>query len=98
MANGDTFDVIKDILGKDTLDDIDAHRLLLAGISDLKELIETKEDERREREKAQKKINDKVSTMYPVYQINIWMLAVFGVSLIGLIVSLITGQASITFN
>jgi len=103
MANGkDTFSVIKDILAKDILDDTDAHRLLLAGISDLKELIEEKEEERKEyneeREKEQKVVNDKVDQMFTVYKFNTWLLAALGASVIGLIVSLITGQATIVIS
>ena len=45
--------------------------------------------------KEQKKINDKVDKMFTVYLFNAWMLAALGASVISLIVSLVTGQASI---
>ena len=89
MANGaDTFDVIKDILDKDVLDDSDAHRLLLAGITDLNEKLDT-------REKEQKKYNEKTDKMWSIYKVNVGILMFLGSSFGGLVWGLITGAVTI---
>lgn len=100
IANGeDTFDAIKKIISKGTLEDEDVYLLLLAGLSDLNDKItrkrqaDTRADDKRDAE--QKIINGKVDKMWFVYKVNIAILIFFASAVGTLLFSLLTDKITV---
>jgi hypothetical protein len=84
MTNGQSIQEVRKLLADENIEvPIKVYlRLTLAAVTEIYDKLD--------------ETDQKVIKMWPAYRFGLWFFAIFGVSIIGLIVLLATGQASIT--